>query len=216
MGQWAGRFLFTGILASNRYHSDIAICFFRSSAPKSIVIARVPPCPPRACGCERILSVVHSKHDTSGQWRRISAPRRQKAGAQMWIGVAYGQEHTTKTTNTRITSIFSVFTTYFPYSLDGAFSIYVCFYFVCLHRISLVFCTVVLHHIRRPGPCARLSLWCGGRLQRLNSLKIATMQHLSYCDGSAIFRISSKNLPIYTNSYQNPMQFELFQTRSTF
>jgi hypothetical protein len=92
----AGRFLFTGILASNRYHSDIAICFFRSSAPKSIVIARVPPCPPRACGCERILSVVHSKHDTSGQWRRISAPRRQKAGAQMWICVAYGREHTKK------------------------------------------------------------------------------------------------------------------------
>jgi hypothetical protein len=42
------------------------------------------------------------------------------------------------------------------------------------------------------------------------------MQHFSDCDGSAIFRISSNNLSIWTNPYQHPMQFDLFQTSSKF
>jgi hypothetical protein len=40
------------------------------------------------------------------------------------------------------------------------------------------------------------------------------MQHLSDCDGSAIFRISSKQIANCTNSYQDRMQFDLFRTSS--
>jgi hypothetical protein len=35
------------------------------------------------------------------------------------------------------------------------------------------------------------------------------MQHFSDCDGNAIFGISSKQIAICTNSYQNPTQFDL-------
>jgi hypothetical protein len=42
------------------------------------------------------------------------------------------------------------------------------------------------------------------------------MQHFSDCDGSAIYRISPNNLSIWTKSFQNPMQFDLFQTSSKF
>jgi hypothetical protein len=40
------------------------------------------------------------------------------------------------------------------------------------------------------------------------------MQHFSDCNGSAIFRISSKQVVICTNSYQHRMQFDLFRTSS--
>jgi hypothetical protein len=45
---------------------------------------------------------------------------------------------------------------------------------------------------------------------------VAIMQHFSDCDGSAIFRISSTQIAICTNSYQHRMQFDLFQTSSKF
>jgi hypothetical protein len=38
------------------------------------------------------------------------------------------------------------------------------------------------------------------------------MQHFSDCDGSAMFGISP--VAIWTNSYQHPTQFDLFQTSS--
>jgi hypothetical protein len=44
----------------------------------------------------------------------------------------------------------------------------------------------------------------------------AIMQHLSDCHGSAIFRIASEKLGIWPNSYQHPMQFDLFRTSSNF
>jgi hypothetical protein len=46
--------------------------------------------------------------------------------------------------------------------------------------------------------------------------KLAITQHPSDCDGSAIFRNSTTNLAIWPNSYQNPMQFDLFPTSSKF
>jgi hypothetical protein len=42
------------------------------------------------------------------------------------------------------------------------------------------------------------------------------MQYFSDCDGSAIFRISSNNVAIWTNSFHNPMHFDVFWTSSTF
>jgi hypothetical protein len=42
------------------------------------------------------------------------------------------------------------------------------------------------------------------------------MQHFSDCDGSAMFRVSSKQIAIWTTSYQNPEQFDLVQTSSKF
>jgi hypothetical protein len=38
------------------------------------------------------------------------------------------------------------------------------------------------------------------------------MQHFADCDGSAIFRISSKQIAIRTHSYQTRMDFDLFST----
>jgi hypothetical protein len=43
---------------------------------------------------------------------------------------------------------------------------------------------------------------------------ITIIQHFSDCDRSAIFRISSKEIAIWNNSYQHPMQLDLFQTSS--
>jgi hypothetical protein len=40
------------------------------------------------------------------------------------------------------------------------------------------------------------------------------MQHFSDCDGSAIFRVASKNVGICINSYQNRTLLDLFQTSS--
>jgi hypothetical protein len=45
---------------------------------------------------------------------------------------------------------------------------------------------------------------------------IIVMQHFSDCDGSAMLRISLKQVAIWNNSYQNPMQFDLFQSSSKF
>jgi hypothetical protein len=45
---------------------------------------------------------------------------------------------------------------------------------------------------------------------------LAIMQHFSDCDGSAIFRISSKKGANRTNSYQHRMQIDMFQTSSKF
>jgi hypothetical protein len=42
------------------------------------------------------------------------------------------------------------------------------------------------------------------------------MQHFSDCDWNAIFGISSNNVSIWSNSYENPMQFDLFRTSSKF
>jgi hypothetical protein len=39
------------------------------------------------------------------------------------------------------------------------------------------------------------------------------MQHLSDCDGNTIFGISSKQIAIWTKSYQNRTQFDLFRTK---
>jgi hypothetical protein len=47
-------------------------------------------------------------------------------------------------------------------------------------------------------------------------VKLATMQHLSDCDGIAIFRISTKNCPIWPKSYQHSMQFDLLPPSSKF
>jgi hypothetical protein len=55
-----------------------------------------------------------------------------------------------------------------------------------------------------------------GRRQRRSFQNFTIMQHFSDCDGNAIFRISSNNLSIWTNSYQNPTQFDLFQNSSKF
>jgi hypothetical protein len=44
----------------------------------------------------------------------------------------------------------------------------------------------------------------------------AIMQHVSDCDGNAIFGISSKQNTIRTNSYQNRTQFDFVQTSSKF
>jgi hypothetical protein len=50
----------------------------------------------------------------------------------------------------------------------------------------------------------------------VGAVKFAIMQHLSDCDGSAIYRISTITCSIWPIFYRNPMQFELFQTISKF
>jgi hypothetical protein len=42
------------------------------------------------------------------------------------------------------------------------------------------------------------------------------IQHLSDCDGIAMFRISSNNCRIWPKFYKSPMQFDLFRTNSKY
>jgi hypothetical protein len=47
-------------------------------------------------------------------------------------------------------------------------------------------------------------------------VKLDVMQHLSACDGIAIFRISTNNCAIWPDSNKTPMQVDLFPTSSKF